>query len=142
MKQQYWVLVLVEVLFHYQIIEFDRCNATDYKTYNIPVSKEFTSFIEDEYKYKDAGRGSFTDICALCRDICGVNLSVGYYNQHSPKERLIDKEWQHTLDLSRELLSKHQHKFLLTTNNEYAELIIQGKQFKKAQDSFLGFFHN
>jgi hypothetical protein len=41
----------------------------------------------------------------LCRDICGVNLSVGYHREHSDQEYLVLDEWQRSLDLCRRWLS-------------------------------------
>ena len=41
-------------------------------------------------------RNAFTDIVTLCRDICGVNFSIGYYNEHSTEECINVREWIHT----------------------------------------------
>ena len=96
---------------HQYMIEFDRCNARDYKVYNIPVSEEFQQFIEDNTGYREAGKSSFTDITILCRKICGANLSVGYYAEHTPDERLVYGEWKNTLDIARKMLFGEQKKF-------------------------------
>lgn len=98
---------------HNYMIEFDRRNADDYKTYNIPVSKKFLSFIESSTGYNDAGKKSSTDIVHLCGKICGVNMSVGYYHEHTPDECLVFSEWMNTLEISRRLLEGEQDKFQL-----------------------------
>lgn len=98
---------------HYYMVQFDRRNANDYKCYRLPVTKEFKDFIEKETNYIDAGVNSFTDIVTLCNKICGVNLSVGYYNEHSGRETLVFDEWYNTLDVANKMLSKEQKKFPL-----------------------------
>ena len=98
---------------HNYMIEFDRRHADDYKTYNIPVSKKFTDFIETSTGYHDAGHKSSTDIVHLCGKICGVNLSVGYYYEHTPDECLVFSEWMNTLEISRKILEGKQEKFPL-----------------------------
>lgn len=106
-------LLFDELNGHNYAIQFDRRNSIDYKCYNIPVSKEFTDYIEANTGYVNAGRGSSTDIITLCRDICGVNLSVGYYDEHTPRESLRYNDWLNTYIKVSEMLSKPQRKFCL-----------------------------
>lgn len=101
---------------HCYMLEFDRRHGDDYKCYNIPVTSEFVNFIESETGYHDAGKSSSTDIVKLCRDICGVNLSVGYYYEHTPDECLVFSEWQHTLEIARKMLTPPQKRFTLKHN--------------------------
>jgi len=96
---------------HAYAIQLDRCNSTDFKCYDIPVSEEFKSFIQEETGYEDAGVSSCTDIVHLCDNMCGVNLSVGYYNEHHADEWLVYEEWLHTLNVVRRLLEKPQRRF-------------------------------
>ena len=98
---------------HSYMIQFDRRNATDYKCYRIPVTDEFKAFIEKETNYVDAGVSAFTDIVTLCDKICGVNFSVGYYNEHSEYEKLVFDEWYNTLEVAYNMLNKEQKRFLL-----------------------------
>ncbi len=98
---------------HSYMVQFDRRNAMDYKCYKLPVTKEFKQFIENETDYKDAGVTTYTDIVTLCSKICGVNLSVGYYNEHSSDEILVFDEWYNTLTVAYDMLSKEQRKFPL-----------------------------
>ena len=100
---------------HNYMIEFDRRHADDYKTYNIPITDEFLRFIETSTGYHDAGKTSSTDIVHLCGEICGVNLSVGYYYEHTPDECLVFAEWMNTLEISRRMLEGQQKKFPLAT---------------------------
>lgn len=98
---------------HKYIIQLDRRNANEYKCYNIPVSVEFRKFIEEEFSYKDAGVKARTDIVVLCDKICGVNLSVGYYCEHTPQEKLCYEEWRHTYEVLAAMLEKKQSRYLL-----------------------------
>ena len=98
---------------HSYMVQLDRRNSRDYKCYRIPVTDEFKSFIEAETQFVDAGVTAFTDIVTLCYKICGVNLSVGYYNEHSSSEILVFDEWYHTLDTIDSMLYKSQKRFLL-----------------------------
>ncbi len=102
-----------EINDHSYIVQFDRRNANDYKCYRLPVTEEFKKFIEKETNYKDAGKTAFTDIVTLCTKICGVNLSVGYYDEHSSNEMIVFDEWYHTLDVAYNMLTKEQKKYPL-----------------------------
>ncbi len=94
---------------HCFAVQFDRRNGRDTKTYEVG-SPAFTRYLEEATGYLDAGKGSFTDICTLCDPIdgpafCGANVSVGYYDEHDPDERLVVGEWLHTLAMARRWLS-------------------------------------
>lgn len=88
---------------HQFMIQFDRRNSTDFKCYDVGTY-EFREFVARKTGYSEPDRSSYTDICTLCRDICGVNLSVGYYNEHSNQERINISEWLNTLNLMKEFL--------------------------------------
>jgi hypothetical protein len=96
---------------HSYMIDFDRRGYNDYKVYKIPVSDDFRRFIETNTGYVDAGTKSCTDITVLCRDICGANLSVGYYREHLPYEILVLDEWYNTLSIVEKMLAKKQNKY-------------------------------
>ena len=98
---------------HSYMIQFDRRENANYKVYTLPVTKEFIKFIESETGYKNSGIYSRTDIVVLCRDICGVNLSIGYYDEHSTEESLVFEEWFSTLTIAERLLSEEQKRFPL-----------------------------
>ena len=95
---------------HQFIIEFDRRNSNDFKCYDVGTD-EFRAFINEKTNYEEPNRESYTDICTLCKDICGVNLSVGYYNEHTNNESINFNEWLHTLNVARKLLDEDLPKF-------------------------------
>lgn len=105
--------IYTELNEHQYMIQLDRRNANEYKCYDIPVSREFREFIEKEFSFGDAGTKARTDIVALCDKICGVNLSVGYYQEHTPQEKLCYEEWLHTYEVLAKLLEKKQERYLL-----------------------------
>lgn len=98
---------------HSYMIQLDRRGHMNYKIYDLPVPKDFISFIENSTGYKNAGKLSRTDIVVLCRDVSGVNLSIGYYDEHTPNERLVFEEWLHTLTVVEELLRPEQKRYPL-----------------------------
>ena len=67
------------------VIELDRAHSNDSVFYQLD-NPDFEKFINTNF-WKTAS-GSFTDICTICPalECAGVNLSVGYYNQHSTAE--------------------------------------------------------
>jgi hypothetical protein len=89
---------------HQFMVEFDRKNGRDFKCYNVGTP-EFRAYVGSMTGYTEPDFRSSTDIVTLCRTICGVNLSVGYRNEHSIGECLVLSDWQHTLDMSRKWLS-------------------------------------
>ena len=70
------------------LMELDRSGVNDCVFYKCD-NPDFTKYIEG-YGFK-TGTGSFTDISVICPIIktAGVNLSVGYWNEHS-KTEMID----------------------------------------------------
>ena len=70
------------------IIELDRQGAEDCVFYHCGNEK-FKNYVET-FDFQRA-MGSFSDISFICPkwDVAGVNLSVGYYNEHSPLEHLF-----------------------------------------------------
>lgn len=98
---------------HCYMIQFDRREKGNYKFYNIPVTREFEDLIADNTGYYNSGTNSGTDIKVLARDICAVNLSVGYYNEHTPLESIVFEEWLETLENAEKILKGKQKKYPL-----------------------------
>lgn len=69
------------------IIQLDRCGTNDCVFYDCD-NPDFTKYVEG-YGFVEA-IGSFSDISELCPswEVAGVNLSVGYENEHSIAETL------------------------------------------------------
>jgi hypothetical protein len=90
---------------HQFVIQFDRRNATEFKCYDVG-SSAFRNYIASETGYSEPDRRSWTDIVTLCTQITGVNLSIGYRNEHTSSECLHLSEWQSTLGLCRSWLAQ------------------------------------
>jgi len=78
------------------IIELDRQGKDNAVFYDL-VNTDFETYITDfgfRWSY-----GSYSDISVICPhfNIAGVNLSVGYYGQHTRTEKLVMSELETTL---------------------------------------------
>lgn len=91
---------------HQFAIEFDRRGDSDLVFYSVG-SPEFVKWCEGNFDGYTHAFGSFTDIGVLCDKMCGVNISVGYYDEHGSSERLVLREWQNTLATARKALSQN-----------------------------------
>jgi hypothetical protein len=89
---------------HNFAVQFDRRNINDLVFYNVGTGK-FINYCEEMTGYKWA-QGTFSDIGVLCKKICGVNMSVGYFNEHSPYEILHLASVNKTCSIAYNWLSK------------------------------------
>ncbi len=88
---------------HNFIVQLDKCGNKEFKCYSVG-SEEFINYIKEKTGFKYIEPSSFTDIVSLCKTICGVNLSVGYYNEHTKNEMLVYDEWLTTLKTTQKLI--------------------------------------
>lgn len=107
-----------EINSHSFIIQFDRRGSNDYRCYDLPVTQEFKSYIEKETSFSMAEGNGKTDIIVLCKDICGVNLSVGYYDEHKPTERVEVEQWHSTLRKTKDMVFKPLTQYKLIEENQ------------------------
>lgn len=79
------------------IIQLDRRGVDDCVFY-YGDNQTFIDYVED-FGFKEA-KGSFTDIVVLCPawGICGTNLSIGYFNEHTVTELLHLPTWFNTMN--------------------------------------------
>jgi hypothetical protein len=87
------------------MIQLDRMNAHDSVFYSCD-SKSWRKWV-NKHGFKTA-QGSFTDISVLMPNwgIAGVNLSVGYYGQHTKAEYLRLEQLTRTLEKVEEMLRR------------------------------------
>ena len=90
---------------HQFMVQFDRGNGREFKCYDVGTDA-FRETIQQVSGYREPDRERSTDIKFLCKTICGVNLSIGYHNEHTAEEYLVIDEWQHTLEIARDWLSR------------------------------------
>ena len=97
---------------HRFMVQLDRRNARDFKCYDVGTD-DFRKFIHETTAYTEPDRFSYTDIVTLCKRICGVNLSIGYYKEHTPQECLRVEDWLNTLRVVESLLDRELPEFKL-----------------------------
>ena len=92
------------------LIQLDRCNKMDAVFYDCD-NKDFIDMIES-YGFESA-LGSFSDISVIAPawEIAAVNLSIGYYDEHSYVERLNVSETYLTMNKV-ELMLKESHEWI------------------------------
>ncbi len=96
---------------HSYMIEFD-WQGTDCCLFNqVDNTRKFKKYIENELGFTDSKAKGGTDLAVLCRNICGVNLGVGYHGWHTSKETLVVSEWENTLTKVSEFLKRSQPRF-------------------------------
>lgn len=106
---------------HQFMIQLDRRHGSDFKCYSVGTD-EFRNYVQSMTGYTEPDRFSYTDIVTLCQKITGVNLSVGYRNEHTCNESLSVDEWLNTLNICRKWLSeKDLPRFPLIKNPVEAE---------------------
>lgn len=78
-------------------IELDRQGADDIVTYQ-DEGQDFIEYLEG-FGFTESS-GSYSDVSTFCPEfmICGANLSIGYYRQHSEEEYLIESELWATVE--------------------------------------------
>lgn len=86
------------------IIEIDRRNATDAVFYDCG-NEDFIKYIEGITEYKEAD-GTFSDIGNISPvlDVASVNLSCGYYHEHTLSHYVVPEEMEHTFEVVKRLL--------------------------------------
>ncbi len=89
---------------HNFAVQFDRAGRNDLVFYDVG-SDEFVEYCEKETGFKFA-EGTYTDIRVLCEKMCGVNISVGYKNEHTCNEVLNTRWWERTARTAYNWLSK------------------------------------
>lgn len=90
---------------HQFVVQFDRRGGSDFKCYTVGTD-EFREYVNLKTGYTEPDMSIYTDIVTLCEKITGVNLSIGYQQNHTFDECLIISDWQNTLDLCRKWLSE------------------------------------
>lgn len=98
---------------HNFMIQFDRKNSSDLVFYDVGTD-EFKKYCENSCPGYKTAYGSCSDIKAICRDICGLNISSGYYREHTTEEVLVFNEWKRTVDTVGNWLKNPLEKWKLT----------------------------
>lgn len=86
------------------IIEFDRRGSDDCVFYDCG-NNEFIDYVESFGFVTDFGSCSDISILGSAWDIASVNLSSGYYNEHTKKEYIIFNELKETIKRAESMLN-------------------------------------
>ena len=95
---------------HAFAVQFDRREARSFKCYDVGT-RGFRRHVAQATGFSEPDRRAFTDICTLCSPsgpvmrMCGTNLSIGYYDEHTELERLVISEWLHSFEVTTRWLS-------------------------------------
>lgn len=84
------------------LVGLDRKGSNDVALYGYDNSELTEIFVKQGYK---VAMGTFTDASNLA-GVCGlacVNLSIGYYNEHTPNEQIHFSETENTLNILRKV---------------------------------------
>lgn len=90
---------------HRFVVQFDRRGRQDFKCYHVGTDS-FRAYCRRMTGFTEPNRTAFTDIGVLCERIPGVNLSSGYYHEHTEAECLRIADWSQTLGIARLWLSE------------------------------------
>lgn len=101
-SHQYWINLVNR---HSFMMDFDRRNFKDIVFYDIATNK-FVEYIKKQTGYIPTKSFGRTDVCKLAKEICGFNISVGFFNEHTGEEKLVYEYWLNTLATSKRLLSQ------------------------------------
>jgi hypothetical protein len=85
------------------IIQLDRRGFNDCVFYNCD-NQDFIRYVE-EFGFQEA-IGTYTDISFICPSwkVCGVNLSIGYFDEHTLGERLYFNSLKRTMSVVKHML--------------------------------------
>ena len=93
------------------MIEFDWIS-TDCCLFNqVDNTEKFKNYIEKSTGFIDSKLRGSTDLQILCRRICGVNLGVGYFRQHTNGKVLSLSRWEKTYEKISEFFKSRKSAF-------------------------------
>ena len=97
------------------MIEFDWVGSSGCLYNGVLNSEKFKDYINKELNVKEDRFKGGCDLSILCKDICGVNLGVGYHKHHTAGEYLSASEWQAVFEEASRFLEKEHPRFKIAT---------------------------
>ena len=99
--KQYYPKLHEEIQQKYQfIVEFDKQGNDEFKCYDVGTPK-FSRYISQVTGFREIpAQGRRSDISMIATELCGVNLSTGYYKEHHLGEYLVVEEWLRILQIA------------------------------------------
>ena len=96
---------------HRFMLELDWMGAAQCLYNQVDVTDKFRKYIADTLLFQEGTEKGGCDLEVLCKQICGVNIGVGYYGWHHPMECISLEEWESTRTRLENFLKKEHHKF-------------------------------
>lgn len=81
-------------------------------------TQAFKEYISSTLGFHDDKEKGGCDLQVLCRNICGVNIGIGYHDYHRPTEHLVVSEWEETLNALSDFLQKEHPKFPIPVSKQ------------------------
>ena len=81
-------------------------------------SQAFKDYIASVLEFQDSQQSGGCDLQILCRNICGVNIGVGYHGCHRASETLVLAEWENTLQKLSVFLEKDHPRFSIPAGKQ------------------------
>ena len=96
---------------HCYMIELDWTGTRSCLFNQVDNTKKFKGDIQAALNLADGGPKGGTDLQVLCRNVCGVNVGVGWHGCHRNGETLVLAEWENTLAELSAFLAKPQRRY-------------------------------
>ncbi len=93
---------------HRMMLALDAPGNQTYSVNQVDYTTAFRQYIEEHLQVNRTGQSIGSDLQVLCRRVCGVNLGIGYMNQHYAQEVLFEAGWSN-LCLKLESFLKQEH---------------------------------
>lgn len=94
---------------HRFVLELDWAGDRECLFNQVENTQAFKKYIQTAFT--DSQKKGGSDLQILCRDICGANLSVGWQNCHTPREKLMVSHWESNYAALKAFLEKPQPQF-------------------------------
>ena len=104
---------------HRFMLELD-WQGTNSCLYNqVDNTQVFKDYIASRLGFYDSQKKGGCDLQVLCSKVCGVNLGVGYHDNHRPSETLAVEEWANTYNLLSTFLQLEHPKFSIPVSKQF-----------------------
>lgn len=108
---------------HRFMLELD-WQGTNSCLYNqVDNTQVFKDYIASRLGFYDSQKKGGCDLQVLCSKVCGVNLGVGYHDNHRPSETLVVAEWENTYNALAAFLQMDHPKFPIPVNKRFKSFL-------------------
>lgn len=96
---------------HSYMIELDWAGTRSCLFNQVDNTEKFKTAMQTELNLALGGSKGGTDLQVLCRNVCGVNVGVGWHGCHTAGETFVLAEWENTLEELSTFLAKPQRRY-------------------------------